>query len=95
MGERWKSKLPEATLGISNCIQDPDRNDTVPTGLWQNLPFASWTWVQIPLGDQEVKYGSPISWSQETNPSSWIGRMEGEGLPQLQALKLANEVMAW
>jgi hypothetical protein len=73
-----EEQVTRGTLDLSNSSQDADRNDTVPAGLWQDLSSASWTWVQIPLGDQAVEYGSPISRSEKANSIGWIGWMEGK-----------------
>jgi hypothetical protein len=35
-----KEQITQGSLGLSNSIQGADRNDTVPTGLWQNFPFT-------------------------------------------------------
>jgi hypothetical protein len=38
--EGMEEQITQGTLGISDSFQDADRNDTVPTRLWQNLPSS-------------------------------------------------------
>jgi hypothetical protein len=41
MGKLMDDQATRATLGLSNSFRDADRNDTVPYGLWQNLPSTN------------------------------------------------------
>ena len=39
-GEGMEEKVIQGTMCVSDNLQDSDRDDTLPIGLWQNLPSS-------------------------------------------------------
>ena len=54
-------------MGIQNTLQDAQKHVVIPAGIWKNMPSTCGVGVQSPLGHQEVEYGPPPSWKEETN----------------------------
>ena len=93
-GEGMVKQTTRGTMGLSNSLQNSDRDDTVSTGLWQDLPPSSWARVYVPLGNQEVEHGPPVSRDQMTNPTGWTGWMEGCNTQFIKGHKSSNHIRA-
>ena len=58
------------------------------------MPSTSGVGAQGPLGHPAMEHGFEASRKGPTNPTSRVGRMEGESLPQCQDLQGQNKMMA-
>jgi transposase InsO family protein len=68
MGKVWKDV--RCTMGLEDNLQDPYRDDTVPTCLWKNMSPPGKVRVQGSLGNYNMENGFSSSRNKETNAAS-------------------------
>ena len=67
MGKNWKNKLHDALWAYRTAYKTPIGMSSYQLVYGKNMPSTCGVGVQSPLGHQEVEYGPPPSWKEETN----------------------------
>ena len=94
MGKGWKSKLPDTLWAYRTAYKTPIGMSPFQLVYGKNMPSASGTRAQSPLGHPAMEHGFEASRKESTNSTGRIGSMEREGLPQCQDLQRQNKMMA-
>ena len=80
-GKIMEDEATRCTLGISYCLQNTDRHDTLLACVRENLTLSRRIRASGALGDPEIQHELSKSRNAQETIAIRAGRMEGQSIP--------------